>query len=437
MKYTIFASILLFSAASAFAQTDSDIPPAPSISDVPVIGVVGDSISDEYATYPYGLFETNWVQQLESTGKGELGDFQSLRFYPRLYGYEYNWARAGATSRDVIREAQVLGLVSQIESGDVEAAVVLVGANDFGAAYDEIYNGEWDALQINEFLNGLESNMRTIIEAIKAANPVILIVATIPDIGDTPAVFDSENPNPDAQAAVDAVVQNANQRIRTIAGANSAIILDVYSIFKQITEQSEYRYLGYRLDTDSGGVSPRNLFANDDFHPGTLIQSYLANSVLTLIEHEWVRIQLSRSALPAGGESIQPDYQLMTKQEIFGEAGVDPLPEIFFESADFAEPTEVIMRADWFGLFSVESFPWIVHETHGWLFCDGYGDAPLRFWDSVHGYMTTTPESYPTFIREVDAHILTYEVGSSNPRRFFDETDQIWLEVAPSSVPQG
>ena len=179
----------------------------PSYRTPPVIGVVGDSLSDEYITYPYGWAEKNWTMLLENTGYGELGDFQSFRMYPRLYGYEFNWARAGARTSDVIDEGQVIGLGLQILDHKVEVAVVLVGANDFGAVYDGIYHGTKPQADIDAFMQDLKQNLRDIVEPLASTEPPVLIVCTIPDLGDTPNYRLGSYPNAENRETVSALIR--------------------------------------------------------------------------------------------------------------------------------------------------------------------------------------------------------------------------------------
>src|SRR5262245_49226696 len=70
------------------------------------IGVLGDSLSDEYQFYaPDRTAAANWVEQL-STLRGDLGTFGAFTADPtspqatetRNQGYAQNWARSGAVA---------------------------------------------------------------------------------------------------------------------------------------------------------------------------------------------------------------------------------------------------------------------------------------------------------------------------------------------------
>jgi hypothetical protein len=124
------------------------------------IGVIGDSLSDEYqgavSRLP-GLTWTEQVQALERISLGENEDDPSVRGEPRNDGYGLNWARFGQAAlgvqwnSPVVKnhpnvpasqktdprlqtigsfDAQIHGLGAQIAAGDVDVALVWVGHND-------------------------------------------------------------------------------------------------------------------------------------------------------------------------------------------------------------------------------------------------------------------------------------------------------------------
>jgi hypothetical protein len=289
--YLLYSSLTALSGVMAWA--DGGFDPSiirPVVSERPVIGVVGDSLSDEYSTYPYGFAERNWTLLLEDTDFADLGEFKSIRMYPRLYGFEYNWARAGAKAADVIGEGQLLGLAWQILRGDVEVAVVLVGANDFGGIYSRLYDGQWDAAAEEIFEEQLLSHFKTMLSTLSAAKPPVLIVGTIPDLGDTLTYRMGRYPDAKRRANVTRLIERCNQGIRQLALTYNAAVLDTFSWFKEMMEVPEYRILGYRMQRDGAGFEHNRVFSIDGFHPGTLAQCLLANQILTLIESERVRL---------------------------------------------------------------------------------------------------------------------------------------------------
>jgi len=81
-------------------------------------------------------------------------------------------------------------------------------------------------------------------------------------------------------------------------------------------------------------------------------------------------------------------------------------------------------------VLAIDNYPWINHQEHGWLYCDGYGGSVwVRMWDSHLGWLHTKPEAYPIFIQVSNGHALRYELGTREPRRFFDLDTQSWIEL--------
>ncbi len=122
------------------------------------IGVIGDSLSDEYQGAVSTLPGMTWTEQVQALARVSLGaneDDPSVRGEPRYDGYGLNWARFGqaalspqwsALTNDErvplnLRtdprlqtigpfDAQVHGLGAQIAAGSVDVALVWVGHND-------------------------------------------------------------------------------------------------------------------------------------------------------------------------------------------------------------------------------------------------------------------------------------------------------------------
>ncbi len=75
----------------------------------------------------------------------------------------------------------------------------------------------------------------------------------------------------------------------------------------------------------------------------------------------------------------------------------------------------------WFGFFNTNFDPWTFHLQHRWLFPFGITTASVTFWDNAMGAFWWTSESvYPYGYRFGDGAWLFYEVGSVNPRWFYN-----------------
>jgi hypothetical protein len=125
------------------------------------IGVIGDSLSDEYQGAVSRLPGLTWTEQVEARPRITLGAHEavpSVRGEPRNDGYALNWARFGQAalslqwSSQYVKDhpnvpasqkvdprlqtigsfdAQINGLGAQIAAGQVDVALVWVGHNDF------------------------------------------------------------------------------------------------------------------------------------------------------------------------------------------------------------------------------------------------------------------------------------------------------------------
>jgi hypothetical protein len=125
-----------------------------------------------------------------------------------------------------------------------------------------------------------------------------------------------------------------------------------------------------------------------------------------------------------------PRKRFIPADVIFPLLGIAPSADIFFPDSRFTDPSRNVIRSGWFGILAIDRFPWINHQEHGWLFCDGYGgDVWLRLWDSHLGWLHTTPEAYPVLIQVSTGHALRYEPGTSQPRRFYNLDTQTWIEI--------
>src|SRR3954451_4652943 len=101
------------------------LPPAAPAAMPGGIGVLGDSYSDEYQSYPPDrATASNWVEILAATRGLDFGRFDDQgRGEPRNRGFAYNWARSDATTDTMIAAGQHTGLARQIARGEVRIAV--------------------------------------------------------------------------------------------------------------------------------------------------------------------------------------------------------------------------------------------------------------------------------------------------------------------------
>jgi lysophospholipase L1-like esterase len=261
------------------------------------LGVMGDSLSDEYAEASYGSYAENWVEQLVIHGGIDAGPTalqagQSGGTWgePRRTGYEYNWARAGANSDTLLSGGQHTGLAGLVTSEGIAYAVLAIGANDFHpqtAAYQSIYAGSWSSTQIDAYVNQLLDNIEDALDTVLPTG-VRLVLVNVPDYGVTPTV-QFYFPDPARRQLVSDVIQQVNSGIDAIAQARLLAVVDMFgatlAIFGPHGSPNAVLTLGnvaidlLASDTASGG-NPTAGFVHDGIHPNTTLQGIMANTLL-------------------------------------------------------------------------------------------------------------------------------------------------------------
>ena len=259
------------------------------------LGVMGDSLSDEYGEESYGSYAENWVEQLAIHGGIDLGPTASEAGQPggdwgdvRRTGYQYNWALAGADSGTLLQGGQHTGLAAQVGPEGIAYAVLAIGANDFnpsGAAYFSIYNGFWSSAQIDVYVSERLDNIDTALDEVLPTGARLALV-NFPDYGVTPAVR-AAYPDPAKRQLVGDVIQQVNAGVDAIAQARQLVRVDFFgaaiAIFGPHASPNAILLLGNvsidltASDTAAGGI-PTAGFVDDGIHPNTTLQAILANA---------------------------------------------------------------------------------------------------------------------------------------------------------------
>lgn len=251
------------------------------------VGVLGDSYSDEYQFYPPNRASArNWVEILARTRSVDFGEFRTAsRGEPRNRGFAYNWARSGATSRDMIAAGQHTGLAAQVAGGDVRIAVIFVGGNDF---IDALH-----APDPGRGLDGLASrafaNVKLAADTLLAASPEVkLLVATVPDVRDLPEFRDAlRSGKLDASLAARAAteIETFNAQIRRLAPRGGRVAIFDFARINRISHVIAPQYVvvgGRKVERERIGDSPDRLFLGDVRHLGTMGQGMIAKLI---VEH--------------------------------------------------------------------------------------------------------------------------------------------------------
>jgi len=272
------------------------------------IGVVGDSLADEYFEDPSedGIqaydYAFNWLQQLVNDRSFDGGPTAQEAAQPgntwgepRRTGYEYNWARYGATSGNMIGSGQHTGLSSQIIANGIDYAVLAIGSNDFSpylAAYNNIYWGNWNDQQIDTYNDQVLANIDLALTTILFPG-VDLVLVNVPDYNVVPLVRNSY-PNAVYRERVTNAIRKLNRRVEDLAREQGLILFDLYGLSKTIFgENFEPAYSTLFIGNVQINLlqhdtifnsNPTAGFVHDSIHPHTHLQGVIANVILRALD---------------------------------------------------------------------------------------------------------------------------------------------------------
>jgi phospholipase/lecithinase/hemolysin len=295
------------------------------------MGAVGDSLTDEYLGYPAPITAgvtdfaaRNWVQILAETrgaqlNFGALSLDQNERGEPRSKGYEYNWARAGATATtpgllgsfglpDFTPLAQqVAGLRPTVQAGTVDVVFSGIGSNDFlvrNGIFGNLPAKPLSGPDYDAWENNLINSIFTPLDDLHAAGADHILIGLIPGTADS-----GSNGN----AALRAAIDHANGRLIEGAAERGYRIVDW---FGWQNDPNRVDALGNLLVGDliihpdaasaadlvpagtpgAGACNSQGMCAGpthalhrtveDGIHPNTIVQGLMANEILAALNAE-------------------------------------------------------------------------------------------------------------------------------------------------------
>jgi GDSL-like Lipase/Acylhydrolase family len=268
-----------------------------------VLGVIGDSLSDEYFEETYS-YAKNWSVQLVQSRGVNMGQTAQAAGRPgnswgepRRTGYEYVWARYGADSASSISDGQHTGLAAQVSPTGVTHAVVAIGANDFSpttSVYFNIYFGLWSSTQTTNYSNTKVSEIRTITTTLRGAGANV-VLANVVDFGLAPAARSVYGTASRRQRVADAVAQ-VNRGLATVARHQRVMLVDLsglaYTILGQHSSPRQFLNIAGQsiqlLNRDTAAhANPLAGFVDDGAHPHTAVQGVFANVLMTALNQGW------------------------------------------------------------------------------------------------------------------------------------------------------
>jgi lysophospholipase L1-like esterase len=284
------------------------------------VGLIGASTLDEYQGSEnrggsYAAVTYNMIEQLvilRGFNVGAWGDWGK----PRRIGYEYNWARSGATSSSMIEQGQHTGVAAQVAAGEVTFVFILIGANDFGphidSTYARIYNGKMSDEALQKKVDDAIANVTLAADTVLEAGALGVGVALFPHWNLEPSAL-RDYPDPIRQQRVEDAISEINEGIRAMAAERGILVVDSnafgLSLLSRLDARGHLNVGGAAIDFMNRGNEPHHARLNDQSgHTGTVLSGLMANYYF--IE------PLNR----VYGLSIEP----LSEAEILSLAGIDP-----------------------------------------------------------------------------------------------------------------
>jgi hypothetical protein len=274
--------------------------PASGWAGVPRIGVIGDSMSDEYPVLEHGgppNFDRSWVEILQTLRSGQV-TFN-------------NQAIDGAKTYTAISRGQHTQIRNAVAAGQLDVVVVALGVNNiaFGSLLDLLTF----AATPESVADRIERDLITILNTVESGGDVPIVLANLPDFTLTPFARNSfteiENAiaggpaspfyslllalapddfialiqsglGADAIAAgyenVQAAVRAANERILSLATERGYVHGDLYKFFNEFSSEDL---------TIAGSIIPRELLYSeyDQFHPSSILGGLAGNVAMAAV----------------------------------------------------------------------------------------------------------------------------------------------------------
>jgi lysophospholipase L1-like esterase len=292
---------------------------------------IGDSLTDEYESvsqlelagliepgsiYPAPDFPNpdgnptaeNWPEILTRERGTQLTFGQEDRWPldTRIRGFEYNFALVGTKTtdwlnilnRDVFGYDWVLwNFYLATESAltdtiaDVDVVVIFIGGNDL----EDYYGGLKNGYPVEHLLTDIPNRIHTIFEEIRARAPLKpVVVATVPDVGAAPVIFDDFTDPTEVATARDKITAMNEGIASHFGGMTRTTVARVDRVTAPLLEillgerTGPYDLNGSEFVLGGDPYNPPNfLFCKDRFHPNTVGQALIANEIVAAINQHF------------------------------------------------------------------------------------------------------------------------------------------------------
>jgi phospholipase/lecithinase/hemolysin len=252
------------------------------------IGVIGDSISDEYRHYaPDRVSARNWVEILATTRELPFGDpVIANRRTTQDRRLAYNWSQSSATTTSLIAQGQHTGLAAQVNDvAGINLASVTIGTNDFV----HVLNTSRSVAALGPVMERASANLAAILDSLLGTNATLRIaVGTAVDLRCSPILRGALDAGLITGAVADAyggAIATFNDRLQDLVADHGrrVVLVDINQLLAEVTVARTYVVGGLEIDCVKASNDPRHLFLADGFHPGTIGQCLIANRFLDAI----------------------------------------------------------------------------------------------------------------------------------------------------------
>ena len=305
-----------------------------------IVATLGDSLTDEYSFYgplpvsssasmiplPANIYTIgrnsarNWDLNLAATRSTEVsfGAYTTAdQGETRDQGFAQNWARSGATAAGFniggsgttfpqeylgypnefasVTSVEQPGLLTQSNASDVDVVTILIGANDYLRGFTDYAEslGRIDVFTptvpngLNAVNAAVENAINEAVTQIQNTLPTARIVLiTTPDITITPAVqlvlqkFGAFVPN--LGGLVSASTAQLTTDLAAFATSKGLGLVNFQTLYQTFAANPVVG--GVTVNLASAGQSLTDGFIGDGFHPGTLVQGILAQTIVGQID---------------------------------------------------------------------------------------------------------------------------------------------------------
>jgi hypothetical protein len=283
------SALLIITLAASLSARPSQAQPASPSALLDGVGILSDSNLDEYQGTDnrggsYHSHTFNMIELLVLLRGFNLGDWGTYP-EPRRAGFEYDWARSGATSSTLISAGQHTGLAAQVAAGEVTFVILHIGSNDFSPYANNAYQEAcyMSDNQLQDKVNTAIANVTLATDTILDAGPEGMIVTLFPYWDDLDPIVLVACPEPARRQRIRDAVDDINQGILDMAETRPIVIVNPADVVLPIYAGLENGFLdvgGELIDFAQKGDEPHHAQLEDaSGHAGTVLSGLLANGM--------------------------------------------------------------------------------------------------------------------------------------------------------------